>query len=91
MYGTGMGSGSGEAVVRIIQGAFISDTLFLRRNQMLNAVPTLVVGSVVAFATVPGTNLEDLEEDILITLKKNQVYIFFFLGSIHSNFCTCMR
>ena len=82
-----------ESMVRIVQGAFVSETLFLRRSQTLNAVPTLVVGSVVAFITVPGVILKDLEEPVLLTLWKNQVcilskylYVCSFLSSIYT--CT---
>ena len=79
----GLESGSDKPAFRIVQGAFVSGMLFLRRSQTRDDVPTLLVGSAVAFATVPGTNLEDLEEPVNITLWKNQVRNVPFLANRH--------
>ena len=61
-----------NSTVRLIQTAFDTNALFLRRNSLLRKYPNLQVGSILVSASFVEYNISNQEDLINITMKKDK-------------------
>ena len=65
-------SSKGEPTIRLIQAAFDTDVLFLRRKSLLRQWSQLKVGSILVLSSIANRSISRQENVITITLKKDK-------------------
>ena len=66
----------GEDIIRFTHAIFDTESLFLRRQELLERDRYLKVGSTIISASVNNETIQDLQDPVIITLRKNEVSIF---------------
>ena len=66
----------GEGIIRFTHAIFDTESLFLRRRELLERDRYLKVGSTIISASVNNETIQDLQDPVIITLRKNEVSVF---------------